>query len=242
MTIDKAIVLLECSANELKETIKETTMHSSAAWQLQLYVDAYETAITALRKQEHNRTSEDCKHGESCKCGADVDCCCDDCSAFEPVTERNGLIVDDLVPEMTLDDAIAHLDDTLSDANRKWSCESCRLEHVQLRAWLSELREIKQTKSDEPLTEKVCCNSVSEHFKSDCCIDECVCVSPMTNGDVIRSMSDMELVRIHYCSCGHCKSQDPTNCDMHDYKDGMTPCEQCYLKWLRKPAEYFGEK
>ena len=45
---------------------------------------------------------------------------------------------------LTLDDAIAHLDDTLSDTGRKWSCESCRMEHVQLRAWLAELREIKQ--------------------------------------------------------------------------------------------------
>ena len=52
---------------------------------------------------------------------------------------------------MTLDDAIAHLDNTLSDTGRKWSCESCRQEHVQLRAWLAELREIKQNR-DEPLT------------------------------------------------------------------------------------------
>lgn len=69
----------------------------------------------------------------------------------ETVTNRNGLIADDLVPEMTLDDAIAHLDDTLSDTGRKWSCESCRIEHVQLRAWLAELRDIKQ-KRNEPLT------------------------------------------------------------------------------------------
>ena len=53
--------------------------------------------------------------------------------------------------EMTLDDAIAHLDNTLSDTGRKWSCESCRQEHVQLRSWLAELREIKQNR-DEPLT------------------------------------------------------------------------------------------
>ena len=48
---------------------------------------------------------------------------------------------------ITLDDAIAHLDDTLSDTGRKWSCESCRMEHVQLRAWLAELRDIKQERS-----------------------------------------------------------------------------------------------
>ena len=52
---------------------------------------------------------------------------------------------------LTLDDAIAHLDDTLSDTGRKWSCESCRMEHVQLRAWLAELREIKQERN-APLT------------------------------------------------------------------------------------------
>ena len=53
--------------------------------------------------------------------------------------------------EMTLDDAIAHLDNTLSDTGRKWSCESWRQEHAQLRAWLAELREIKQNRN-EPLT------------------------------------------------------------------------------------------
>ena len=50
--------------------------------------------------------------------------------------------------EMTLVDAIAHLDNTLSDTGRKWSCESCRQEHVQLRAWLAELREIKQNRNE----------------------------------------------------------------------------------------------
>ena len=49
--------------------------------------------------------------------------------------------------EMTLDDAIAHLDNTLSDTGRKWSCESCRMEHVQLREWLAELRYIKRKRN-----------------------------------------------------------------------------------------------
>ena len=53
----------------------------------------------------------------------------------------------DLNKPLTLDDAIAHLDDTLSDTGHKWSCESCRMEHVQLRAWLAELREIKQERN-----------------------------------------------------------------------------------------------
>ena len=57
----------------------------------------------------------------------------------------------DLNEPLTLDDAIAHLDDTLSDTGHKWSCESCRMEHVQLRAWLAELRDIKQERN-APLT------------------------------------------------------------------------------------------
>ena len=74
---------------------------------------------------------------------------CSKCGGFfkqATVMERN-----DLNELLTLDDAIAHLDDTLSDTGRKWSCESCRMEHVQLRAWLAELRDIKQERN-EPLT------------------------------------------------------------------------------------------
>ena len=52
MPREKAIVLIECSANELRETLKETTMHSSASEQIQMYIDAYEMAISALRQQE----------------------------------------------------------------------------------------------------------------------------------------------------------------------------------------------
>lgn len=44
--------------------------------------------------------------------------------------------------EMTLDEAIAHLDETLA-SKKDWSCESCRDEHVQLRKWLAELRSLK---------------------------------------------------------------------------------------------------
>lgn len=74
---------------------------------------------------------------------------CSKCGGFfkqATVMERN-----DLNEPLTLDDAIAHLDDTLSDTGHKWSCESCRMEHVQLRAWLAELREIKQERN-APLT------------------------------------------------------------------------------------------
>ena len=77
---------------------------------------------------------------------------CPKCGGFFKqaiVMKRNEC--DDLNKPLTLDDAIAHLDDTLSDTGRKWSCESCRMEHVQLRAWLAELRYIKR-KRNAPLT------------------------------------------------------------------------------------------
>lgn len=63
MTAEKAIVLIECSANELRETLKETTMPSSAAEQLQRYIDAYEMAISALRQQEHKCPCNLCGYG-----------------------------------------------------------------------------------------------------------------------------------------------------------------------------------
>lgn len=74
---------------------------------------------------------------------------CSKCGGF--FKQATVMECNDLNEPLTLDDAIAHLDDTLSDTGRKWSCESCRMEHVQLRAWLAELREIKQERN-APLT------------------------------------------------------------------------------------------
>ena len=45
--------------------------------------------------------------------------------------------------EMTLDEAIEHLNDTLNSTDKMWSCDSCKREHEQLRNWLIELREMK---------------------------------------------------------------------------------------------------
>ena len=45
--------------------------------------------------------------------------------------------------EMSLDEAIEHLNDTLNSTDRIWSCDSCKREHEQLRNWLIELREMK---------------------------------------------------------------------------------------------------
>ena len=74
---------------------------------------------------------------------------CSKCGGF--FKQATVMECNDLNETLTLDDAIAHLDDTLSDTGHKWSCESCRMEHVQLRAWLAELREIKQERNT-PLT------------------------------------------------------------------------------------------
>ena len=59
---------------------------------------------------------------------------------------------------------------------------------------------------------------------------------PMTNADRIRAMSDEELVKLHYSGSAHCIADDPTVCDRHDFIGNLTPCEQCYLKWLQQPA------
>lgn len=62
-------------------------------------------------------------------------------------------------------------------------------------------------------------------------------VGKMTNADRIRSMTDEELVNLHYSGSAHCIADDPTVCDRHDFIGNLTPCEQCYLKWLQQPAE-----
>ena len=60
---------------------------------------------------------------------------------------------------------------------------------------------------------------------------------PLTNAQKIRAMSDEELVNLHYSGSAHCIASDPTVCDRHDFIGNLTPCEQCYLKWLQQPAE-----
>ena len=60
---------------------------------------------------------------------------------------------------------------------------------------------------------------------------------PLTNAQKIRAMSDEELMKLHYSGSAHCIADDPTVCDRHDFIGNLTPCEQCYLKWLQHPAE-----
>ena len=43
---------------------------------------------------------------------------------------------------MTLDEAIIHLEEMLSDNNREW-CDECRREHEQLLEWLRELKVLR---------------------------------------------------------------------------------------------------
>lgn len=62
-------------------------------------------------------------------------------------------------------------------------------------------------------------------------------VGKMTNAQKIRAMSDEELMKLHYSGSAHCIASDPTVCDRHDFIGNLTPCEQCYLKWLQQPAE-----
>lgn len=45
--------------------------------------------------------------------------------------------------DMTLDEAIQHLCEILSDEDMDWACEECKAEHQQLLKWLLELREVK---------------------------------------------------------------------------------------------------
>ena len=59
---------------------------------------------------------------------------------------------------------------------------------------------------------------------------------PLTNAQKIRSMTDEELVNLHYSGSAHCIASDPTVCDRHDFIGNLTPCEQCYLKWLQQRA------
>ena len=61
-------------------------------------------------------------------------------------------------------------------------------------------------------------------------------VGKMTNAQKIRAMTDEELVNLHYSCSAHCIASDPTVCDRHDFIGNLTPCEQCYLKWLQQPA------
>lgn len=50
---------------------------------------------------------------------------------------------------MTLDEAIEHLEETLTNSDHRWSCAECKSEHEQLLKWLIEL---KQRRSEDDKT------------------------------------------------------------------------------------------
>lgn len=50
--------------------------------------------------------------------------------------------------KMTLDEAILHLKETLTDPAHKWGCEEYKREQDQLLKWLVDYRELKQTHTE----------------------------------------------------------------------------------------------
>lgn len=56
---------------------------------------------------------------------------------------------------MTLNEAIEHLNDILQP-NKKWECEECRNEHIQLRDWLNELKSYKDLEEQKKLLKLPC--------------------------------------------------------------------------------------
>lgn len=76
-----------------------------------------------------------------------------------------------------------------------------------------------------------------DHYTSWCDFDQCEHQTP-SNGDRIRAMSDEELAHFKYGGGNpYCKEEEPTDCKRSKWVNGLSPCEQCYLDWLRQPAE-----
>lgn len=46
---------------------------------------------------------------------------------------------------MTLEEAIQHLKESLSDPTHKWGCEECKEEHLQLLVWLESYKDISES-------------------------------------------------------------------------------------------------
>lgn len=45
---------------------------------------------------------------------------------------------------MTLDEAIRHLTETLTNPAHEWNCPECKAEHEQLAEWLKELKDYRE--------------------------------------------------------------------------------------------------
>lgn len=76
-----------------------------------------------------------------------------------------------------------------------------------------------------------------DRYTAWCDFDSCESRTP-SNGDRIRAMSDEELVKLRYSTAPiHCQQKEPTLCKRSRWINGLSPCEQCYLEWLKRPAE-----
>lgn len=45
---------------------------------------------------------------------------------------------------MKLEEAIKHLNESLTDPGHNWGCEECKEEHEQLLEWLRELKDLRE--------------------------------------------------------------------------------------------------
>ena len=76
-----------------------------------------------------------------------------------------------------------------------------------------------------------CCNSGSPQYMCKCKPDICHSAVPMTNADRIRSMSDEELAGHIWNKFGCPEERNYITCGF------MGSCKECWLDWIRKPAE-----
>lgn len=56
---------------------------------------------------------------------------------------------------MTLEEAIQHLKESLSDPTHKWGCEECKEEHEQLLEWLEDYKQLKEATRWIPCSERL---------------------------------------------------------------------------------------
>jgi hypothetical protein len=62
----------------------------------------------------------------------------------------------------------------------------------------------------------------------------------LTNADRIRAMSDEELAKLF---CGFCKNAETcAGCQMHDGDCAESELTECWVVWLKQPADMRGEE
>lgn len=58
----------------------------------------------------------------------------------------------------------------------------------------------------------------------------------MTNREYIDGLSDREFAikqSYGFAPSEYCKAEEATKCKRNEYKDGLSPCVQCFLEWLK---------